>query len=173
MKTIAAAMLLTLPVFAQAPAAAPATPTSDLKAFWTQIKTNIAKSAEKMPEENYAFKPSPDVRSFGQLIGHVADANYMICGAAKGEQKMVGVEKSKTAKADLITALNESAAYCDAVFDALTDKSAGEVIKMFGRERTRMGALSMNVAHDFEHYGNLVTYMRMKGLVPPSSEPRR
>jgi uncharacterized damage-inducible protein DinB len=161
------AVLLAAPVFAQAPA----NPMSaDLKGVWNQIKGNIAKSAEKMPEEQYSFKPSPDVRSYGQLLGHIADANYMICGAAKGEQKSMGIEKSKTSKADLIAALADSAAYCDTVFDALTDASGAEMVKMFGRERTRMGALQMNVAHDFEHYGNLVTYMRMKGVVPPSSE---
>jgi uncharacterized damage-inducible protein DinB len=161
------AVLLAAPVFAQAPANPIST---DLKGVWNQIKGNIAKSAEKMPEEQYSFKPSPDVRSYGQLLGHIADANYMICGAAKGEQKSMGIEKSKTSKADLIAALADSAAYCDTVFDALTDASGAEMVKMFGRERTRMGALQMNVAHDFEHYGNLVTYMRMKGVVPPSSE---
>jgi uncharacterized damage-inducible protein DinB len=169
MKHLAIAVLLAAPVFAQAPA----NPMSaDLKASWNQIKGNIAKSAEKLPEEQYPFKPSPDVRSYGQLLGHIADANYMICGAAKGEQKAMGIEKSKTSKADLIAALTDSAAYCDAAYDALTDASGAEMVKMFGRERTRMGALQMNVAHDFEHYGNLVTYMRMKGVVPPSSERR-
>ncbi len=169
MKHLATVILLAAPVFAQAPA----NPMSaDLKAAWNQIKGNIAKSAERLPEDQYSFKPSPDVRSYGQLIGHIADANYMICGGAKGEQKAMGIEKSKTSKADLIAALADSAAYCDAAYDALTDASAAEMVKMFGRERTRMGALQMNVAHDFEHYGNLVTYMRMKGLVPPSSERR-
>lgn len=170
MKQIAVLIFMAAPVFAQAQS----NPMSaDLKSTWSQIKGNIAKSAEKMPEENYAFKPVPEVRSYGQLIAHIADANYMICGAAKGEQKSMGVEKSKTAKADLIAALADSAAYCDAVYDALTDASAAETVRMFGRERTRMAALQMNVAHDFEHYGNLVTYLRMKGLVPPSSEPRK
>ncbi len=169
MKHLVTVILLAAPVFAQAPA----NPLSaDLKSAWNQIKGNIAKSAEKLPEEQYSFKPSPDVRSFGQLIGHIADANYMICGAAKGEQKAMGIEKSKTSKADLIAALADSAAYCDSAYDALTDASAAEMVKMFGRERTRMGALQTNVAHDNEHYGNLVTYMRMKGLVPPSSERR-
>ncbi len=169
MRHFAIAVLLAAPVFAQAPA----NPLSaDLKAAWNQIKGNIAKSAEKLPEDQYSFKPSPDVRSYGQLIGHIADANYMICGAAKGEQKAIGIEKSKTSKADLIAGLADSAAYCDGAYDALTDASAAEMVKMFGRDRTRMGALQMNVAHDNEHYGNLVTYMRMKGLVPPSSERR-
>lgn len=170
MKLFGVLMLLTAPVFAQAPS----NPISaDLKASWTQIKGYVARSAEKMPEENYAFKPAPEVRSYGQLIAHIADANYMICGAAKGEQKSMGIEKSKTSKADLVAALGDSVAYCDSAYDALTDASAAEMVRMFGRERTRMAALQLNVAHDFEHYGNLVTYMRIKGIVPPSSEPRK
>jgi uncharacterized damage-inducible protein DinB len=170
MREIALVLLMAAQVFGQA---ATNPMSADVKASWNQIKANIAKSAEKMPEDQYAFKPAPEVRSFGQLIAHVADANYMICGAAKGEQKSMGVEKSKTSKADLIAALADSAAYCDGLYDSLTDASAAEMVKMFGRERTRMGALQMNVAHDFEHYGNLVTYLRMKSLVPPSSEPRK
>ena len=169
MRRLATAVLFALPMLAQGPA----NPISaDLKSVWTQIKGYVAKSAEKMPEDQYSFKPTPEVRSYGQLIGHIADAQYMICGAAKGEQKMLGVEKSKTTKAELIAALAESTAYCDAVYDALTDASGAETVKLFGRERTRMGALQLNIAHDYEHYGNLATYMRMKGLVPPSSERR-
>lgn len=165
----AAAIFFALPIWAQGPA----NPiSSDLKSAWTQIKGYVAKAAEKMPEDQYSFKPTTEVRSYGQLIAHIADANYMICGAAKGEQKMLGIEKSKTAKADLIAALAESTAYCDSAFDSLTDATGAEMVKLFGRDRTRMGALQLNVAHDFEHYGNLVTYLRMKALVPPSSERR-
>lgn len=169
MKRLAAVLLFALPMMAQGPAN---TISTDLKSTWNQIKGYVARSADKMPEDQYSFKPTADVRSFGQLIGHIADAQYMICGAAKGEQKMLGIEKSKTTKAELIAALAESNAYCDAAYDSLTDASGAEMVKMFGRERSKMGALQMNVSHDFEHYGNLVTYMRMKGLVPPSSERR-
>ena len=169
MKHLAAAVLLCLPVMAQGPS----NPISaDLKSAWNQIKGYVARSADKMPEDQYSFKPAPEVRSYGQLLGHIADAQYMICGAARGEQKMLGIEKSKTTKAELIAALAESNAYCDAVYDAMTDASGAEMVKLFGRERSRMGALQLNIAHDYEHYGNLVTYMRMKGLVPPSSERR-
>ena len=169
MRHVAAAFLLALPMMAQGPV----NPISaDLKSAWSQIKGYVARAADKMPEDQYSFKPTPEVRSYGQLIGHIADAQYMICGAAKGEQKMLGIEKSKTSKGELIAALAESTAYCDAVYNALTDASGAETVKMFGRERPRMGALQMNVAHDFEHYGNMVTYLRMKGLVPPSSERR-
>lgn len=169
MRRLATAVLFALPMMAQGPT----NPISaDLKSTWTQIKGYVARAADKLPEDQYSFKPTPEVRSFGQLIGHIADAQYMICGAAKGEQKMLGIEKSKTTKAELIAALAESTAYCDTAYDSLTDASGAEMVKMFGRERPRMGALQMNVAHDYEHYGNLVTYLRMKGIVPPSSERR-
>jgi uncharacterized damage-inducible protein DinB len=137
------------------------------------VRNNIARAAEKMPEENYAFKPVPEVRSFGQLVGHVADAQYMICAMAKGVARPeVQVEKTKTTKADLVAALKEANAFCDGAFADLTDVKAAEAVKMFGRERTRLAVLNMNTSHDNEHYGNIVTYMRIKGLVPPSSEPR-
>lgn len=169
MTRFAAALLFALPMMGQGPANPIST---DLKSTWTQIKGYVARAADKMPEDQYSFKPTPEVRSYAQLIGHIADAQYMICGAAKGEQKMLGIEKSKTGKAELVAALAESTAYCDAVYESLTDAGGAEMVKMFGRERSRMGALNLNVAHDYEHYGNLVTYLRMKGLVPPSSERR-
>jgi uncharacterized damage-inducible protein DinB len=151
-----------------------AQPAADIRANWDGVKNNVVRAAEKMPEENYSFKPVPEVRSFGQLIGHVADAQYMICGAAKPEKRSAaGIEKSKTSKADLVAALKESVAYCDAVYTAMTDASSAEKVTMFGRERSRLGALAINTSHSNEHYGNIVTYMRMKGLVPPSSEPRK
>jgi uncharacterized damage-inducible protein DinB len=137
-------------------------------------KTNVIKAAEKMPEEHYGFQPTPDVRTFGQLIGHVADAGYMFCAPVLGatpERK--GIEKGKTTKADLVAALKESFAYCDKAYDEMTDAKAASKVKFFGSERTALNVLDFNVVHDYEHYGNLVTYMRMKGIVPPSSEPRK
>jgi uncharacterized damage-inducible protein DinB len=85
---------------------------------------------------------------------------------------MSGVEKSKTTKADLQAALAESFKFCDAAFDGLTAARANEAIKFFLPNQTRLSVLAFNAAHDFEHYGNIVTYMRMKGMVPPSSAGR-
>ena len=146
---------------------------ADAKAMWTGIKNNNLKAAEKMPEAEYGFKPAPEVRSYGQLVGHIADGNHLICGAAKGEAYTPSIEKTKTSKADLVEALKASIAYCDAVYDAMTDAQAANKIKLFGRERSKLTALFTNVSHDNEHYGNQVTYLRIKGIVPPSSEPRR
>jgi uncharacterized damage-inducible protein DinB len=134
------------------------------------IAKYLAASAEKMPEEHYSFKPTPDVRSFGQLVGHVADAQFMICAAAAGEKPPTsGVEKSMTTKADLQKALAESTAYCDKVFAGMTDAAGAATIKFFTGETPKLSVLEFNTHHDFEHYGNMVTYMRIKGLVPPSS----
>jgi len=141
------------------------------------VKGYITKAAEKMPEENYAFKPTPDVRSFGQLVGHVADANFGFCSAATGEKPPMGgfaggtsVEKTMTTKADLMKALADSFAYCDKAHDSMTDAGAAASVKLFGNELPKLSVLEFNTHHDFEHYGNMVTYMRLKGIVPPSSE---
>ena len=144
------------------------------KVIYNIVKNNVVKAAEKMPEENYAFKPTPEVRSFGQILGHVADAQYGFCSAALGEKNPApGIEKSKTTKGDLVQALNEAFAYCDKAYSGMTDAHAAELVKFFGRELAKLTVLSFNSSHTDEHYGNLVTYMRMKGLVPPSSENRR
>jgi uncharacterized damage-inducible protein DinB len=146
----------------------------DVRMTYQQVKGYILKSADKMPEEHYSFKPTPEVRSFAQLLGHIADAQYAFCASAMGDKpEPRGIEKSKSTKAELTAALKEAFAYCDGAYDKMTDANAGEAIKLFGRDRTRAGALAFNNAHDYEHYGNIVTYMRIKGLVPPSSEGRR
>src|SRR5258708_26300777 len=149
--TLLAAFAPTLPVRAQSPIIA------DAKGFWGGVKNNVSKAAEKMPEENYSFKPTPEVRSFGQLVGHVADAQFMFCSMAKGEKRdPIGAEK-KTSKAELVAAIKESVAYCDGVMADLTDAKAMETIKVFGRDRTRLGVLFLNHSPSNEHYGNLVT----------------
>jgi uncharacterized damage-inducible protein DinB len=147
---------------------------SAIKMEYGIAKDNILKSADQMPDAAYAFKATPDVRSFGQIIGHVADAQYMFCSPVAGEKNPSAgsVEKTKTTKADLVQALKEAFAYCDKVYDGMTDASAAEMIKFFGRDAPKLGVLAFNNMHDMEHYGNIVTYMRLKNMVPPSSAPR-
>lgn len=141
------------------------------KRAYGQMKDWLLRSAEKMPEENYSFKPTDAVRSFGQIIGHVADAQYRFCSAVLGENNpSPKVEQTKTSKADLISALKDAFAYCDKVYDSATDASGVETVKQFGSETPKLSVLSANVMHNAEHYGNLVTYLRMKNIVPPSSE---
>jgi uncharacterized damage-inducible protein DinB len=156
------------------PAAAQSGPAATaLKGQFDMMKGNITKSAEKVAEDLYSFKPTPEVRSFGQVVAHVADANYMICGTASGTKGPEGsVEKTKTSKADLQKALADSFAFCDAAWAGLSEPKAAEAVDMFGMPQTRLTALVFNTAHNFEHYGNLVTYMRLKNIVPPSSERR-
>jgi uncharacterized damage-inducible protein DinB len=145
-----------------------------IKTQYGVVKGYLAKTIEKVPEDVLAFKPTPEVRSFGQIVGHVADAQFMICAAAAGEKPPQGdIEKTATTKAALSKALAESTAYCDKVLGGMTDAKGTESVKFFFPNQTRATVLSFNVSHDFEHYGNLVTYMRLKGIVPPSSEPSR
>lgn len=142
----------------------------ETKEMYTAVKGYILKSAEKMPEANYSFKPSPDVRSYGAILGHLIDDQYFFCAAAKGETKESNAEKTITTKAALVAGLKTVFAYCDSSYDSLTDAKGAKMMK-FGRgERSLSGILNFNISHDFEHYGNLITYLRIKGLVPPSSE---
>ncbi len=146
---------------------------TETKAMYESIRNNIARSADKMPEEQYSFKPVPEVRSFAQLLGHIADAQYLFCSAVKGDKNPApGIEKTKSSKADLTAALKEAFAYCDSAYAEMTDEKATGNVKFFGRERSRLSVLNFNASHNNEHYGNIVTYMRIKGLVPPSSEGR-
>jgi uncharacterized damage-inducible protein DinB len=127
-----------------------------------------------MPEENYAFKPVPEVRSFAQLVAHITTAQNEICAQTQGTAASPKVPQvDKASKADLIAALKESDAFCDATFEGLTDAQAAQTVKLYGQNRTRLAGLFMLSFHGYEHYGNMVTYMRLKGLVPPTSEPRK
>jgi uncharacterized damage-inducible protein DinB len=131
----------------------------------------VIAAAEKMPEANYSFKPTPEVRSFGQLVGHLADSQYFFCSSAAGETAPAsGIEKSKTSKADLVAALKGAVAYCSKTYAGMTDARGSETMKLMNTDFARLTVLSANTAHDYEHYGNMVTYMRLKGIVPPSSE---
>jgi uncharacterized damage-inducible protein DinB len=144
-------------------------------------RRNIERSAEKVPEELYGLRPGPqvEVRTFGQIVGHLANFNYLWCSQAKGE-KNPGQDKDfekQASKAALLRALDDAFTYCDSVYAALTDASGLEVITVTqesGRQAQvpRMSLLVLNYGHNNDHYGNLVTYMRIKSIVPASSEPR-
>ena len=137
------------------------------------LKNNIVKAAEKMPEESYGFRPSPDIRTFAQLIGHIANASYNYCALGAGEKNPnagKNIEKDATTKADLVAALKASFDYCEKVYANLSDSQIGDTVKQGTNDRSKFGVLAFNNAHIDEHYGNLVTYMRIRGLVPPSSE---
>jgi len=141
------------------------------KMAYGRVKTILLGSAEKMPEDNYAFKPADSVRSYGQILGHLADAQYLFCSIALGEKNPAPkIEESKKSKADLVAALKEGFAYCDKAYDSMTDSSGAQIVKLFGTDTPKLDVLTVNNMHNMEHYGNLVTYMRMKNIVPPTSE---
>ncbi len=131
----------------------------------------ITKAAEEMTEADYAYKPVATVRSFGELIGHVAGTQDLICAAVLGEQQPAedAIEKSAKTKAAIVAALKASTVHCVKAYN-IPAASASASIDMFGSKNTKFGALTLNAVHDGEHYGNIVTYMRMKGMVPPSSK---
>lgn len=138
-----------------------------------QVTSWIASAAEKMPAAEYGFRPDPAVRSFGEILGHIADANYLFCSPVLGESNpSLNIEKTKTTKAELTSALHDAFAYCNRAYASLSDENAHETVKAFGQERNRLGVLWFNASHNLEHYGNLVVYLRSKGIVPPSSEPK-
>lgn len=144
---------------------------TEAKNDYTVVKTNTLKAADKVPEADYHFKPMPEIRNFGELIAHVADAQMAMCGAAKGEAKR-GDAASKTSKADLMTALRASFDYCDGVYASMTDAEGTQTVKMFGQDRSKLSVLYFNTEHDNEMYGTMAVYMRLKDIVPPSTSDR-
>ena len=168
------ALMLAVPVCAlraQDHTASPDQAVGTARALWTQLSGFVTQSAEDVPESKYSYKPTPDVRSFGELIAHVAGSQYMFCATAMGDSGRAedDIEKQKlTKKADLVAAMKASNDYCAKAY-AQTDDAAAAKISLFGQERTRLYALMINATHDAEHYGNVITYMRLNRMVPPSS----
>jgi len=144
------------------------------KSVWLMAHDYVIRSAEQVPESLYSFKPTPEVRSLGALFAHVADGERLLCTMSKGEQpKMdpkLAVEGNKTTKADILQALRDAASYCESAYAQSDAAVLNAPVNFFGRPVTRMWTLNFNGAHTFEHYGNIVTYMRMKGMTPPSSQ---
>ena len=167
--------IMTLMLVLSAATAFAQNPVSDaVRSSWNGVKLNIKESAEQMLEANYGFKPTADVRSFGEILAHVAGASYVFCASARNEKSPFeedSFEKTAKTKADIVKATNDAIAYCDGAFTALTDANAGAMVHAaFGTNQvTRISSLVGQIGHDNEHYGNLVTYFRLKSLVPPSS----
>jgi uncharacterized damage-inducible protein DinB len=142
-----------------------------LKTQAETIRTLVLRTAEKVPENVYDFKPTADVRSIAGLLGHIADGNILLCGMAGGGKPAFDrSNEKKTTRADLVAALKASYDACDKVFAETTDANAATSVEFFGQKQTRLGMLAFTTSHMWEHYGNLVTYMRLKNIVPPSSE---
>lgn len=185
MKTLLSLFILvasSLVIAAQAPGPATSDPLSTwLRGAYRQNRNYLARTAEKVPEEFYSLRPGPqtEVRTLGQIIGHVANFNFLWCSQARGEANPAQGRdfEKETSKAALVKAINDALTYCDGVYAGLTDAAGQAMVPITtedGRhiESLRMGLLTLNYGHNNEHYGNLVTLMRMKSIVPPSSSPR-
>jgi len=177
---------LLIPVLAVAAFAQAAPPAEDnpmstwLRNAYMGNRNTIVRTAEKMPEELYDMRPGAqqEVRTFGQQVGHLANYNFLWCSQAKGEKNpnTANLEKLST-KAEFLKALNDAFAYCEPVYTGLTDASGTQMIDITlesGQQRRnlRLGLLTLNYGHNNEIYGSMVTYLRIKNIVPPASEPR-
>jgi uncharacterized damage-inducible protein DinB len=169
---VLAAFFLAIPLTASAQTADPMT--AGAKAQFRVVKDFVVRAAQKVPDDLYAFRPTPEVRTMGQIFGHVADGFMNMCATAGGgKPPRTNIEKSVTGKAELVQALIDGAAYCDSVFAAMDDKKGLETVPFYFGPTPRVSVLYFAVAHAYEHYGNVVTYMRLKNIVPPSSEPAK
>lgn len=172
--TILTLLFLALTGLAQAQTQAPPPdPAAPFKNFYNSTKRNLIGAAEKMPAEHFSFKPTSDVRSYAELYGHIIDTNYYACAALRGEANpnKDNLEKTLKTKDDVVKAVKASFEFCDAALTNLTEANLKETFKSGTREIPKTSPLLLLIAHSQEHYGNVVTYLRMKGIVPPSSEP--
>jgi uncharacterized damage-inducible protein DinB len=162
--------LMAAPTAAQAQNPNPLT--ANAKVQFGALSGFVIRSAEKVPEDLYSFRATPEVRSMAELFGHVADAMFGMCATAAGTKPpRTGIEKAVTGKPALVAALKEGVSYCNTVYDGMTDQKGAETVPfVFGPNTPRLSVLYFVVSHTYEHYGNLVTYMRLNKIVPPSSE---
>ena len=163
---------------AQAPAQPrpPQTLSMYLQGQYTNIKNNLVRTAEKIPAEHFSFRPTPEVRTVAELFGHTMEAQFAYCANVKGGANPATgkqFEKTGTDKAAVVQMVKDAFAYCDNAYAELTDAKAIEMVTMGvapnQRQASRANQLAQLIVHGNEHYGNLVTYMRIKGIVPPSS----
>jgi uncharacterized damage-inducible protein DinB len=171
---VSALVLAATPVFAQGMAQAPQkiSLATGLQRSYANIKLNLTEMAAKMPDADYNFQPTKEVRTYGQLFGHVANAQFGQCAAAKGaaNPNQGNDNEKKATKAEFVKALADSFAFCDDAFASLTDANAVELVKQGQNEVARGSVLAGLIGHSNEMYGTGVVYMRLKGLVPPSTE---
>lgn len=150
----------------------PSTP-AVLQAMHATIRRNLAEAATAMPAEDYAYKPTPEMRSFAALIAHVAIGNTFFCAQATGERPQLPAKLEQvTDKGALVKALNDSLSYCDGVYAATIDANVNALVALAGpvpKQTARGSVLLFNTTHNNEHYGNIVVYLRLKGRVPPST----
>jgi hypothetical protein len=161
---VAGCLLSVSVAFGQAPYA------SEVQGSYNRMKDNIIKAAEKMPAESYSYKPTPDIRSFARVVNHVIEAQLHVCGAANGATDTPKVPAETADKAAIVEALKASFAECDKAYAGLTEANMADMLPAGQGKRTRLSALWGNYAHDDEQYATLSLYLRLKGIVPPTSE---
>jgi len=173
LKKLLAAAAIPFVVSASAAQSQAPSPANEARLLWKSIIGNLNQAADELSETMYAYRPTPDVRTVGEMFAHVAGSQKMYCAMALGE-KAPGegdVEKTAKTKAAIVAALKESNTYCERAYSQ-PDENLKAPVEIFGTTHPRFYALIANASHDGEHYGNIVTYMRLNKLVPPSSRPR-
>ena len=147
--------------------------TTSLQRAYGTLKGNLTQAAEKMPEANYGFKPAPDpdLRTYGQWIGHQADNQFNNCANIKGVPNPSPAQSNekKATKAELVKALADAFAFCDGAISALTDQTALQMVKQGEGEAARGAVVSALLSHGLESYGIVVVYLRAKGIAPPNA----
>jgi uncharacterized damage-inducible protein DinB len=147
------------------PIAAPNPLTTTLSIFRSNMQDKIMKSAAAMPESKYSYRPTKDVRSFAEILNHLADISYILCSNAKGEANP-DTTNAAASKTQTIARLKGAFGYCDAVYSGFTDAHLNDRADFFGFKTNKMFILTQVGNHDALHYGNLVTYLRINGLAP-------
>ena len=157
--------------FAQAPAATSSGPAAETLAAYNRVRPNVIKAAEKMPEADYQYKPTPEIRTFARIVNHVTEAQFQTCSTLNGSKfDPKSVPSDTGTKAEILAGLNASFAECDKAYGALTDANVAEVVANPRAKRARITFAWGNISHDNEQYAELSTYLRLKGLVPPTAE---
>jgi len=183
--TVICVAVLAVGAAARQQTAAPAQPRPlptlvvEVQTIFNNIKNNMTKAADQFPEDKYSWSPTPEVRTWAGLLSHIVDDNngacFLLAGETAAQPRLDNGGKPTDAgkdmkKADIVEALAESFARCDKAFAAVTTENMLE--RNGTGNRSKIGALIYDTQHINEHYGNIVTYMRLQGMVPPSSAPR-
>jgi uncharacterized damage-inducible protein DinB len=147
------------------PTTAPNPLTTTISIFRSNMQDKIMKSADEMPESKYSYRPTKDVRSFAEILNHVADISYILCSNVKGEATPA-TATAKGSKTEIMAYLKGAFGYCDGVYPGFTDAHLNDPANFFGVRTNKMFVLTQVANHDALHYGNLVTYLRLNGLVP-------
>ena len=156
---------------AQTPATPPSGPAAEAMVRYQSQKTNVVKAAEKMPEADYQYRPTPEVRTFARVVNHVTEAQFQSCSAQAGTKfDKASVPSDTATKAVIVAGLKASFDLCDKAYAMLTDANIAEQITAGPAKRSRITLAWGNISHDNEQYAELSTYLRLKNLVPPTAE---